>query len=101
MDFNKGLITKILFIYFRQREREGERGEKHQCVVTSRALLTRDLACNPGMCPDWESNRRPFGLKADAQSTQPHQPGLIIYFFTSLADGRDVYFQPIAAKMNK
>ena len=20
-----------------------------------------DLACNPGMCPDWESNRQPFG----------------------------------------
>ena len=37
-----------------------------------------DLACNPGMCPDWESNQRPFGLKASAQSTEPHQPGLFI-----------------------
>ena len=42
---------------FRQREREGERGgEKYQCVVASRMPPTGDLACNPGMCPDWESN---------------------------------------------
>ena len=32
--------------------REGEReGEKHQCVVASRVLLTGDLAHTPGMCP--------------------------------------------------
>ena len=47
---------------FRERVREGEReGEKHQCVVDSRAPPNGDLACNPGMCPDWELNRRPFG----------------------------------------
>ena len=41
---------------------EGEReGEKHQCVVASRAPPTGDMACNPGMCPDWESNHQPFG----------------------------------------
>ena len=40
---------------------EGEReGEKHQCVVASHMPTTGDLACNPGMCPDWESNQRPF-----------------------------------------
>ena len=32
-------------------------GKKYQCVVTSLALPTGDLTCNPGMCPDWESNR--------------------------------------------
>ena len=37
---------------------------------------TRDLAHNPGMCPGWESNQRPFGLQAGAQSTEPHQPWL-------------------------
>ena len=47
---------KILFI-FRERGREGEReGEKHQCVVASHARPAGDLACNPGMCPDRESN---------------------------------------------
>ena len=37
---------------------------------------TGDLACNPGMCPDWESIPQCFGLQAGAQSTEPHQPGL-------------------------
>ena len=27
------------------------------------------------MCPDWESNPQPFHLQADAQPTEPHQPG--------------------------
>ena len=36
---------------------------------------TQDLACNPSMCPDWESNWRPFSSQASAQSTEPHQPG--------------------------
>ena len=47
------------FIYsiFKQRGREGEReAEKHQCVVASWELPTGDLARNPAMCPDWESN---------------------------------------------
>ena len=34
------------------------------------------LACNPGMCPDWELNQWPFGSQAGTQSTEPHQPGL-------------------------
>ena len=37
---------------------------------------TGDLARNPGICPDWESNQRPFGPQAGAQSTEPHQAGL-------------------------
>ena len=36
-----------------------------------------DLAHNPGMGPDWESNRQPFGLQAGTQSTEPQHPGLI------------------------
>ena len=34
-----------------------------------------DLACNPGVCPDWELNRPPLGSQVGAQSTEPHQPG--------------------------
>ena len=65
----------ILFI-FRERGREGERkGEKHQCMVASHVPPIGDLARNPGMCPDWESNQRPFGSKVSTQSTEPHQPG--------------------------
>ena len=46
------------FIYlFLEKGREGEReGEKHQCVVASHMAPTGDLACNPGMWPDWELN---------------------------------------------
>ena len=55
---------KILFIYFGQRGREGEReGEKHHCVYTSHTPPNwgPDLARSPGMCPDWELNWQPFG----------------------------------------
>ena len=53
----------MLFIYlFKEKGREREReGEKHRCVVASFTPPTGDLAGNPGICPDWESNQRPFG----------------------------------------
>ena len=70
------LFLKIFYLFiFRERGREGERGEKHQCVVTSRVPPTGDLAHNPGMCPDWELNRRSFGSQVSTQSTEPYQPG--------------------------
>ena len=41
-----------LFI-FRERGRKKEReGEKDQYVVASGTPPTRDVACNPGVCPD-------------------------------------------------
>ena len=56
------IFLKILFIYFRERGREGEReGKKHQCVVASNIAPTGDLACNLGVCPDWESNCQALG----------------------------------------
>ena len=39
-----------------------------------------NLACNPGMCPDWESNLQSFGLTDDAQYIEPHQSGPVIVF---------------------
>ena len=45
-------------------------------MVASRALPAGDMACNRGMCPDWESNQQPFGSQAGTQSTEPHQPRL-------------------------
>ena len=52
--------------------------EKHQCVVVCHAPPTGDLACNPGMCPDWELNWQPFASKSGAQTTEQHQqPGLV------------------------
>ena len=58
-----------------------EKGEeKHQNVVASHVPPAGDLACNLGMCPDWESNQWPFGSQASTQSTEPHQPGLYLKF---------------------
>ena len=55
---------------------EGEKeGEKHQCVVATHTPPTGDQACNPDMCPDYESNQQPFGSQAGIQSTEPQQPG--------------------------
>ena len=74
------------FIYlFLERGREREReGEKHQCVVASCMPPTGDPAFNPGMCPKWESNRRPFVSQSGPQSTEPHQPGQIFIFLKSI-----------------
>ena len=37
-----------------------------------------DPAHNPGMCPDWEPNWQLPGSQANTQSTEPHQPGLLM-----------------------
>ena len=74
-------ILRLYLCIFREGERKGEReGDKHQCVVASHALPIEDLACNPGMCPDWELSQWPFGSQASTQSTEPHQPGLLSLF---------------------
>ena len=44
-------------------------------MIASHVPFTGDLACNPGMYPDWESNHQPFGSQAGTQSPEPHQPG--------------------------
>ena len=54
------------------REKETE---EHQ-LVSSRTPSSGNLAHNPGMCPDWESNWQHLGLQARTQSTEVHQPGL-------------------------
>ena len=51
-------ILRFDLFIFRKRGREGEReGKKHHCVIASHVPPTGELAHNPGMCPDWESNR--------------------------------------------
>ena len=69
-------LLKILFIYFQREGKGGREGEKHQCVVASRAPSVGDMARNPGMCPDWESNWQSFDSQAGTQSTESPQPGL-------------------------
>ena len=77
-DLNYNLLKIHIFIYlFLEQEGEGgrKRQREHQRVVDSLTPPTGYLAHNGGMCPDWESNQRPFSLQASAQSTEPHQPG--------------------------
>ena len=60
------------------RERERER-ETSMCSCLLRTP-TGDLAHNPGMCPVWELNLRPFVPQFRAQSTEPCQPRLHLIF---------------------
>ena len=59
-----------------------ERKRNINVWVASPVPPTGDLACNPGMCPDWELNLLPFGSQAGTQSIEPQQPGQISDFFT-------------------
>ena len=51
--------------------------------------------CNPGTCPDQESNWQPFVLRDNTQLTEPHQSGLYEVHFKFLKYGWvrcDIFF---------
>ena len=50
-------FLKILFIFFTQRGRKGEKERN----INVWSPPTGDLAHNLGMWPEWESNLQPFG----------------------------------------
>ena len=58
--------------------------EKHQ-LVASCMPPTRDPTCNPGMCPKWEQNHRPFGSQASTQSLSHTSQGSMHSFSFCLA----------------
>ena len=66
-------LKDFIYFIFLERVREGERGR--ETSICGCLLHSPNLARNPGMCPDWESNQQTFGLQAHAQSTELHQPG--------------------------
>ena len=55
---------------------------------------TMDLARNPDVCPDWESNQWPFGSQASAQSSELHQPGLCCILRTTKNDNTRDFYTP-------
>ena len=64
------LSLKNLLI-FREEGREGEgEGEKHRHERETLIVPSGDGTHNPGMCPDQESNWRPFTLWEGAQPTE-------------------------------
>ena len=64
------------FNFFFFGEGEGRRGKETSMCGCFSCPPNWDLAHNPGVCPDRESNQRPLGSQTCAQSTEPHQPGL-------------------------
>ena len=79
-------LKKIYLFIYRERGREGGKEvAKHQCVVASHAPPATGYPTHSlGMCPDWESNQRPLGSQAHAQSTELYQPGPARFFFSHL-----------------
>ena len=45
-----------------------------------KSTWTGNQTCNLGMCPDQELNLQPFGYKTTLQPTEPHWPGLNLFF---------------------
>ena len=69
------MFFKRCYLFLERGEGEREE-EKHQSSVgASRTPPAGDLACNPGMCPDWELNQQPFGLQNNVQSTKSYRSG--------------------------
>ena len=95
----KFLCSKLLPLFYfffperrevreKERERNIDRPEKHRSVASCMPP-TRDLTCNPGMCPNWKLNQGPFALWEEAQSTELHWSELFflnyyLFFFKIL-----------------
>ena len=74
------LLFRFLNYFYREGKEGRKRGRETSMCGCLSCTPTGDPACNPGMCPDWESNWQPFGLQAHAQSTELHKPGLFLLF---------------------
>ena len=85
-------FKKDFYLFLERGEGREKEREKHQCVVASHTPPAGGLACNPGMCPDWESNQRPFGSQDGAQFMEPHWSGLFFTFFIRTLNILDSYY---------
>ena len=71
-------------------------------MVSSHGPPPVDLACNPGLCPDWESNQQPFALQSGSQlsplshtSQDDELRFCLSPFGSSLAADDKLYYGPI------
>ena len=75
------LISVKTWLFLERWGREGERGREtsmwgrniDQFPLTG--APTGDLTCNPGLCPDRESQQWPFTLWGNAPPIEPHGSG--------------------------
>ncbi|KAF6088458.1 hypothetical protein HJG60_008283 [Phyllostomus discolor] len=72
------LSFKKIYLFIFREGREGDReGEKKINVQ-----LLGVMACNPGMCPDWESNKRHFGSQPMLNPLSYASQGVIVLFIS-------------------
>ena len=76
-------LTFYLFT-FRAEGREKERERNISVWLPLAHPIPATWPATQACALDWESNWRPFGSQAGAQSVEPHQPGLFLYFRVSL-----------------
>ena len=72
-------FLKILFI-FRERGRQREREGNISMWLPLACPQMGNLACNPGMCPDWETNQQRFGSQASTNPLSHTRQGSLFYF---------------------
>ena len=68
----------LIYLFLEGGGREKERERNINVWLPLTHPTTGDLAGNWHV---WDSNWRPFGSQAGTQSTEPHQPGLIVCYF--------------------
>ena len=82
--FFNAFFLDIMYLFLERGEGREKEGEKHQCVITSCTPLTGDLACNPGMCPDWEFNQQPFGSQPALNPLNHTSQGCSMFRYTKV-----------------
>ena len=84
--FLKKFLKDFIYLFLERGERRAKEKERNINVwLPLEEFPTGDLACNPGMCPDWESNQRPFGSQAGTQSTPARANSFFFFFFNFLS----------------
>ena len=73
-------LKDFISLFSERGEGRGKRRERNISWLPLTHSPTRDLACNLGMCPDWELNQRLFDSQASPQITKLHQPRPMSFF---------------------
>ena len=75
------VFFKKILLSFREGKGGRKKGREILNVVASHMILTGDLTCNPGMCPNRELNQQPCGLQPTPNPLSYTSQGLSWIFF--------------------